>query len=198
MSIKNQMIAKNSNTGFTLVELLVSIAIIGILASILYASFDQARAQTRDKARMATLKETQLALEQYKAQYGRYPEGNCLATYASDSFVGPGPVSGSVAGLLACANVVERASYIKGLTPDLVSILPSDTMFEFENDRGYYYRSNGYSYKLMAYNVVETLTIDSYDDEFARCPEAGGSCPNAIDDVTARTYAVYSPGAEDW
>jgi hypothetical protein len=71
-------------------------------------------------------------------------------------------------------------------------------MFEFENDRGYYYRSDGYSYKLMAYNVVETLTIDSYDDEFARCPSAGGGCPNPIDDVTARTYAVYSPGAADW
>jgi len=48
-------------SGFTLIELLVTISIIAILSSIIYASFNDARAQSRDKVRMADLKELQLA-----------------------------------------------------------------------------------------------------------------------------------------
>ena len=59
--------------GFTLIELLVVIAIIGILASVLYASFDGARDNARNKAMMAEFKEVQLALEVYKAQNDSYP-----------------------------------------------------------------------------------------------------------------------------
>lgn len=170
------------------------IALIGIISLILYASFDQARAQTRDKARMTTLKELQLAIEQYKAQTGEYPSSGCGATITQ--FAGPG--DGDSANGYEDCTPAESLSYIQDLIPDYVSVLPRDPRFEMDIKRGFYYRSNGYSYKLMAYNVVETLTIDSYDDEFARCPVAGGGCPNPIDDATARTYAVYSPGAADW
>lgn len=59
--------------GFTMIELLIVISIIGILGSIVYASFDGAREDARNRAMMSELKETQLALEVYKAQFGQYP-----------------------------------------------------------------------------------------------------------------------------
>lgn len=186
--------------GFTLVELMVVIAVIGILSSILYLSFDQARAQARDKARMTALRELQLAVEQYKAQNGTYPLSNrfCADPNPIDTtkFYGPGLVSGTDSNLQACNSNATRAFYIASMTPDYIDKLPFDPKFELLEDRGFYYRSDGYSYKILLLDAVESLTIDSFDDEFARCPKAGGNCPDIAS--IANSYAVYSEGAWQW
>jgi prepilin-type N-terminal cleavage/methylation domain-containing protein len=174
---------KNS-TGFTLIELMVVISIIGLLSAVVYANFNDARAQSRDKVRMTSLKEVQLALEFYKAQNGGYPPAGC--SVANTNFAGPG--TASVSGLTACS------AYITGLVPDFISALPTDPNQESIPNKGFYYRSNGTSYKLMAYDVVEKLTITSAGDEFARCPAVGGGCAS----IPVTTYAVYSAGAETW
>ena len=179
-----------TNEGFSLVELMVVISIIGILSSVLYANYNSAREQARDKVRMTDLKSLQLAIETYKAQYGRYPAQGCGG---SSDFAGPG---GAVsAGFASCD------TYITGLVPDFISVLPRDSRSETENDKGFYYKTNvdGTSYKLMVYNSVETLFLASWGDEFARCPKTGGACtgssPTGAD---TKTYAVYSAGATDW
>jgi len=63
------------NRGFTLVELLVAIAIIGILASIVLASFGDARANARDKKRQADIAQIQLGLRLYAEKNNQYPGG---------------------------------------------------------------------------------------------------------------------------
>jgi prepilin-type N-terminal cleavage/methylation domain-containing protein len=60
--------------GFTLIEVLVVVAIIGTLASLIYANFGSARNNARNKAMRTSLSEVQLALETYKAQYKIYPD----------------------------------------------------------------------------------------------------------------------------
>jgi len=63
-----------SKTGFTLIELLVVVAIISILAGILFVSIGQGPLQkARDAQRKATLKQIELALSLYYNTYGRYP-----------------------------------------------------------------------------------------------------------------------------
>lgn len=180
--------------GFTLIELLVVIAIIGLLSTILFASFDQSRQQTRDKIRLSSLKELQLALEQYKAQKGSYPLAGCTA--GTGEFAGPG--NASETGLKKCMGYSDIAGYIQGLVPSYIKTLPFDPKFEFDSDRGFYYRSDGNSYKLMLYDVVESMVITNYSDAFARCPAKTGSGPCSADQPPATTYAVYSLGAEDW
>ena len=59
--------------GFTLVEILVVIAIMGVLMTIIIASIANARAKSRDNKRISDLKEIQLALEQYYDQTNNYP-----------------------------------------------------------------------------------------------------------------------------
>lgn len=49
------------------------IAIIGILAAVLMASFGDARTAARNRTLSAAMKEVQLALEVYEAQHDRYP-----------------------------------------------------------------------------------------------------------------------------
>ena len=178
-----------NKTGFTLIELMVVIAIIGILSTILYASFDVAKSQSRDKVRMASLKELQLAIELYKAQNGVYPTRGCGNV---GDFVGPGPTpGGSAGGFESCAR------YIIGLDPDFIPALPSDPRFENEPGRGFYYRSNGTSYKLMLLNVAESIKVAGYVDDFARCPASvAGPCLNFT--AIETTYSVYSSGAQNW
>lgn len=181
---------KNSS-GFTLVELMVVISIIGMMSSILYVNYNDAREQARDKVRMTDLKSLQLAIETYKAQHGRYPDQGC--GLAAGKFAGPGGASG--------ADFSQCDPYIVGLTPDFISVLPKDSRFENETDKGFYYKTNtnGTSYKLMVYNSVEKLTISSYSDEFARCPKTGGACSGSSPTgANSKTYSVYSAGATDW
>ncbi len=59
--------------GFTLVELLAVIAIIGILASVVLASLSTARRKARDARRVADIKQLQLAVELYADSSGIYP-----------------------------------------------------------------------------------------------------------------------------
>lgn len=187
------MIKSKQSQGFTLVELLVVISIIALLSTILYASFDQSRQQTRDKTRLSSLKELQLAIEQYKAQTGSYPLAGCGAN--PPQFAGPGVVS--ISGLRACEGN-DIVNYISNLAPSYIKALPFDPKFEFESDRGFYYRSDGNSYKLMMRDVAENILIKSYDDEFARCPAKTSSGECSTNEPPSTTYAVYSIGAEDW
>ncbi len=174
---------KNSfknNLGFTLVELMVAISIIGILSAIVYANFGEARKAARDDVRKTSLKDLQLAIELYKAQNGVYPaQGNAAAW--------SGGTSGSYS---------AGANYIVGLVPDYIAALPFDPS-PTPADRGIIYRTNGTDYKLLVYGTVESKRVIDYNDEFARCPSTNAlGCTLAVPPTT--TYGVYSAGAATW
>ncbi len=184
---------KNYKKGFTLIELMVAISIIAIMTAVLSANFSDARAQSRDKARMTSLKELQLSVELYKAQYGRYPASGCSATAAQFA----GPYTGVISsGLVECPNYIVGDSAGRTFVPDFIAALPTDTQFEDDAGKGFYYRTDatGSAYKIMIKDSVEKLTVTSFEDEFSRCPSDGGGCA----EVQANTYAVYSAGAENW
>ncbi|MDP3901893.1 MAG: type II secretion system protein [bacterium] len=62
--------------GFTLIELVIVIAIIGILASIVLVGLGGFRGKSRDARRISDLKQVQNALELYFAKEGVYPSSN--------------------------------------------------------------------------------------------------------------------------
>ena len=69
--------AYRDNSGFTLMELLVVISVIGILSAILFPVFARARENARRAACMSNLKQIGLALMQYVQDYDeRLPRGS--------------------------------------------------------------------------------------------------------------------------
>ena len=73
----------SSRKGFTLIELMIVIAIIAILAAILVPNFVRARAQGQLTACKSNLKNVGTALEMYAVDHnGRYPTQLTLLTTA--------------------------------------------------------------------------------------------------------------------
>lgn len=65
----------NSKKGFTLIEILIVVAIIGILASVVLVGLGSSQKAARDARRVSDLRQIQTALELYMKTEGVYPDG---------------------------------------------------------------------------------------------------------------------------
>ena len=80
--------AKN---GFTLIEILVVVAIIGLLSSIIFVSITSARQKARDAIRFADIKRLDTAIKQYILDHGEAPLFSNGSIYGTIyDFDGPG------------------------------------------------------------------------------------------------------------
>lgn len=75
--MKNHKIDKK---GFTLIELMVSIAIVAILTALIIVNIASSRMKARDAKRVSDIGQLQLALEQYFTKNGVYPTLNQYST----------------------------------------------------------------------------------------------------------------------
>lgn len=179
--------------GFTFVELMVVVAIIGILASVVYASFGDARTNARNKAMMAEFKEVQLALELYKSQNGSYPL----------------PAAGCRSGageLIALSDLCGSTPLIEGLAPDFIAELPSASDSARASGCQLRYRTDaaGTWYKYTASFCIANATVTSggiYEDgALARCPSTCNPATynycNPANSVFYSSFAVYSLGGQ--
>lgn len=64
---------KNYKKAYTLIEMLMVVAIIGVLASSILVGLSGTRAKARDSRRITDLKSVQTALELYYGKYNSYP-----------------------------------------------------------------------------------------------------------------------------
>lgn len=78
-----------SEAGFTLIEMMIVVAIIAILVAVLVPNFIRARAQAQTAACEANLKEIATILELYQTDHQEYPAGNNTAVDATDTDLAP-------------------------------------------------------------------------------------------------------------
>lgn len=74
--------------GFTLIELMVAVAIVAILSSVGFVTFSNSQKVGRDGKRKADLLSIATALELYNQQYKRYPCTNASETQNSTTTAG--------------------------------------------------------------------------------------------------------------
>lgn len=131
---------QSTQSGFTLIEILVVVAIIGMLSIVVVISLNQARAKGRDAKRKSDMGQVQKALELYaNDNNGTYPS-------TSMSWWGIGDEGGN-------RDTSGANAYIPDLTPNYISILPVDPRGVTTGWSGYLYKSNGFSYKLIDNDV---------------------------------------------
>lgn len=68
------ILIKKKNSGFTLVELLIVVAIITIIAGFIVTAVFNARSESRDQSRQTDLQQFKLGIKLYKETYGEYPD----------------------------------------------------------------------------------------------------------------------------
>lgn len=66
-------VAQVTKRGFTIIELLVAIAIIGILATIMVISYTSIQQRARDSTRDSDITQLKVAIEKYHADNSQYP-----------------------------------------------------------------------------------------------------------------------------
>ena len=156
--------------GFTLIELLVVISIIGLLASVIFASLTTARAKGRDAKRLSDLRNLQTAVELYASDNsGHYPSTSNNWWGVTSGFGSHGTSGAS--------------GWVPNLAPTYVAVLPTDP--KMVGDASYLYNSNGIDYMLLTWNTMETYTPSNN-------PRPRPSWPNEP------SFAFYTPGASGW
>lgn len=182
-----------SNKGFTLVEILVVISIIGVLSAVIYASFGEARQDAKNKALRSEMKEVQLALELYRSQNGEYPSAFDNGTSGCNTSGATSTAKNSVCG--------TNNPLIAGLIPEFISDipLPSDSANP-GCDLIYKVDANNHSwYKLTAENCFAGATNRTEgvqpNDTMARCPSTCSTCSG---DTVNAAYLALTPFYESF
>ncbi len=124
-----------------MIELLVTIAIIGLLALVILIAVEDARANGRDAFRKTAMKQVETALELYKHKNGSYPSTG--GAWWGENFGANRAVSGANA-------------YIPNLTPTYLFELPKDPNNPDDSFHGFNYRSDGSHYKLVLFGSMES------------------------------------------
>ncbi len=154
--------------GFTLIELIVAVAILGILSTIALGSFQSSQMRSRDAKRKSDLKQIANALEIFYSDKGRYPESN----------------SGRI---VACPYPTGTCSWGSGEFKDSsTGVIYFKTLPADPSGFSYYYvaSSSGSSFQLYAHleNSKDQNCINS-DCSATEIPvgnNCGGSCNFAI------------------
>jgi|SRR6185437_12099680 len=150
--------------GFTLIELMIAVAIIGIFASLFAQTLPFVEGRARDKRRIQDLENLQKIVEIYHADKGFYPNassGASFFTYFSVNDASTGLYSPNQIGRTYIPDVIPN--YYDQLPLDPLpgaSVIPGCAALGYE--RNIIYFSNGDHYKLVMQCSSET---DDYDPD---------------------------------
>lgn len=175
---------QRASRGFTFIELMVAVSIIGMLSTIILTAAAGTRKSARVAQRVADMKRVQSALELYYANNRAYPlsQGNTFASVC--------PAWGGL----------SQNAVIPGLVPDYINIIPVDPQTKpGSNQNCYIYISNGIDYAFLDHDVTELYagpgaTYSKYKELIDPGRDSGPD-NSLVDGVGIWSWKVYSAGA---
>lgn len=176
MKIVNFKLNMVKKSGFTLMEILIAIAIMGIMAALLSGNFISSQKKARDAQRKADLRQMQNALELYFNDKSVYPVSS------GGVIVGCGNCNGAPSSCTWNSQSEFRDTVPSSCGTTYMKKLPKDPVAT----QNYYYWSDGTSYKL--YACLE----NTRDQKILNPLPAGVSCGGGC---TTCNYGVASPNA---
>lgn len=176
MKINRKSYYYKEDSAFSLIELLVSIAIISSIVGLALPNFLGARSRARDARRKGEMKELKTALQLYNTDYGSYPGDSGGPVYSQ--IVGCGADGDAVC---PCSSSLDFAAGGAGCDTVYMTDFPS----EFGTSLFYY--SNGSDFCMKTTLEIQSdQDIDtSFDRCSSRCAAVGGS-------LSSTDYAVCS------
>jgi len=175
---------KKRNGGFTLLEMMVTIAIIGVLTGLVTQALPFLKELTRDKRRIYELSNLKRQIELFRNENGAYPvgptEANFLRSDALSSYYG-GTVS---------------QNYIPGMVPNYFNELPQDPLpgpssislcESMGMQRNIAYFSNGEYYKLIYNCSSET---ENYGPDLFYDPSRADMAWSISNDMEYTTWSL--------
>lgn len=179
--------------GFTFIELLVAISIIGVLMTIVVAGGSATRKSARVAQRVSDMKKVQSALDLYYAKYKAYPSTLSWWGGATNGWRSVcNTWKGSGADQVTSGNdVIKDLPTGRLLVPDYLASVPNDPQMDVVNSTScYLYKSNGADYAFLAHEVTELSAGPGAT--YAKYPE--------LVDPIRPTWAwkVSSPGGVGW
>lgn len=130
------MISYQKNKAFTLLELLVVIAVIGILASVVMVSLSNSKTKARDAKRKTDLNQLAQAME----LYGYDNNGSYMGSWGWAGNYGPGSLLD-----------------VPGLTPTYIPKVPNDASFSYM-----YWRKDWIGYTCLNLNNINKFAFYAY------------------------------------
>lgn len=167
--------------GFTLLELLITVAIIAMLSAVAISSFTYLQKNSRDTRRMSDLKVIQSALEQYRADQGFYPTTFAFVNSLTNQVGRPPPLPSSV------------VTYLNKIPKDPISASRGGVGYTylylaFPNNLSCDNSSNSLCTRYCIYANLEV--IPDLSDRPGQCRYFG---PTLIDMFIYNNYVVASP-----
>ncbi|AOS44536.1 Fimbrial protein precursor [Lacunisphaera limnophila] len=107
-----------STKGFTLVEIMIVVVIIGLLAAMAIPAFQKVRQSSQDKAVLNNARQLSAAADQYYLENG-------VSTVASSNLVGSGAY---VKAINTVAGETYPAGYSQGITITILSVAGARTI----------------------------------------------------------------------
>jgi prepilin-type N-terminal cleavage/methylation domain-containing protein len=121
----------NKQLGFSMVELLVVILIIGIIAAIATVTYERSRIQSRDARRLADVREIFHALEIYYTNMEDYPPDCSDGGYSGGCDLSSEPVTG------VDVDSSADGDFVSFLMPNFIGTVPTDPINDAEHN--YFY-----------------------------------------------------------